>query len=290
MNHSRHRGYTLVEILIALSIGILALFGITSAIISLTNATTNSRQHQREYTTANQLTAALTKSADSSTAMFIPLQDVLGNSNADGHALGFMAKGHADTPYFWQFVYDAAAQTVTEYDYTNFSVPAAVAHGTPFVGVTAFSASRITADQLTDPFLQGYQPVSYELDTGFAGVKMGNTVYAVSLQVGPQQQRSAHLLPSTTVSGFNLVLVHAGPTPTDPPIPTPAPTPPSAGMVLVAVGIPKFMGVVGTGQVRYIGCTVIHIWVPASKAGDYTSLCPADGEGGGGGGGAGPPP
>ena len=217
---TQRRGYTLIEILVALSVGLLALFVIMSAIITLANATTQSRQHQRDYTTANELMNALTRSADSATAMFIPPQDVLGNANADGHALGFMAKGHADVPYFWQFVYDANAHTVTEYDYTNFTVPALTAHGQAFTGVNAFSASRITANELTDPFLQGYKPTSYELDTGFAGVKMGNTVYAVALQVGPQQQRSAHLLPSTTVSGFNLVLEPAS-TPTPDPLGTP---------------------------------------------------------------------
>jgi len=278
------RAYTLIELLIGLAVGLLSLGLILSAIMGMVNATRTVRQHQADFTSANELMDALLRSSDSATAMFIPAVDILGTANTDGHALGFLAKGHADVPYFWQFVYDANAHTVTEYDYSNFSVPAPVAHGAPFVNVLAFSASRITADRLTDPFLQGYVPTSYELDTGFPGVKMGNTLYAVTLQVGPQQQRSAHLLPSTTVSGFNLVIT-GGSVGSPPPTPVGGPTPPSAGMVLIAVGVPMYRGVTGMGEVRYIGCKVIHIWVPVADVGKYSITC--NGEDGGSG--SGPP-
>ena len=106
---------------------------------------------------------------------------------------------------------------------------------------------------------------------------MGNTVYAVALQVGPQQQRSAHLLPSTTVSGFNLVLAPAS-TPTPDPLgtPPPGPTPTPAGYVLVKVGIWHTKVIAGPDGILITSgvCTIVQILVPAGEAGNYTDPDP----------------
>lgn len=201
------RGLLVAEIVVALGISTLILLGLlvtfrqTAAIVTRTNA-----KHSA-YRDVVNLVDTFERDAGTAFAAFVPITDVNGNANADGHEVDFFARAASGAASFWAYRYDSGTKTVVRWTY---SAPGGAATATgPSVGsISAFTArvvpaSSLAADAQTGPLLGGYAPRDAAVRLGYAGVNGGNALIDVTV-TGAGVTRTARILAAAPPSGFTV--------------------------------------------------------------------------------------
>jgi hypothetical protein len=153
------RGFSLAEVVIASAIALTA----GALLVWLTHATVLAAAHLDRRLSASseveRLGERLTSDASSAWSIFVPGQDVLGISNADGHELDFVSEDASHRSYWWAYDFDARASQVTVYAYAPGTPPSA---GDVYSGITALAAE-------THPLTDLANPGSDTYDALFAG-------------------------------------------------------------------------------------------------------------------------
>lgn len=179
-------------------------------------------------TAADALQERLESDATSAWGIWVPVTDVLGNANADGHEIDFLSQDTSHRIYAWAYRFDAPSATVTRYAYAPGVTPVA---GSTYVSLGAFSAQEFAVSALRDPaspFFDGLfakasvTPYTYPL-SGIANAHGGNGL--VRVQIGGVGVDIDETFASATApAGFTIVATYTpSPAPAVTPIPTPLP-------------------------------------------------------------------
>ncbi|MBV8222528.1 MAG: hypothetical protein JO293_04160, partial [Candidatus Eremiobacteraeota bacterium] len=180
----RCRGYTLFEALIAVCVLLLLLFVVSDAVQRMLHNTAMSSARAEQARTANELVTRLNEEARSSTAVFIPANDVLGNANGgfSAHEVDFFRKLSAGGDAYVAYRLDETSGTVTRYEYSLVAGAPVVVHADEVAdGIESLVPRRTPAGSLAD--VVSPETVSdVSLLYGTAGVVGGNDIVIVDVQ------------------------------------------------------------------------------------------------------------
>ena len=222
------RGFTLLDILVAIAIFVGIGFTILGVLGAFLRATGHSATTQGGTVTLEQQVDTMRSDAATAFAVFVPANDVFGNSNASGHEIGFYSKSDTGMAVFWAYYYDASARTLRRYDYDleghvgmTDRMTGAIDVGEQYpsvVGVSAFVARTLEASDLVGsksayaaaiaPLFADAtpQPLPVGYDDGAAprsDLYGGNTT--VELQITTDRgSRVMHLATAALPSGFTV--------------------------------------------------------------------------------------
>ena len=122
----RHRigasGFSLIELLVSMAIILVLLMAICGAIIQTLHVEALHVGRAAMGRSVSQLASRMQEDARSSTAVFIPSVDILGNSNSGStgaHEVDFFRRLSAGGDTFVAYRYDAASAAVTRYEYSS---------------------------------------------------------------------------------------------------------------------------------------------------------------------------
>jgi len=227
---SSERGFTLLEIVVAAGLWIVLGGTLLFVAQALLGAARMAAAQQHAYVTLTQLIDSLDSESSSALAVFVPLRDVTGAANADGHELDFYSRDAARYGHFWAYRWDHATSTLQRYTYPAPGSSAAPSDP-PLQGIVAFSATRTAASSLAPAFANGYVTSDVAVNFNYPSVDGGNAVTVVKF-ADARDAFTLELLPGTMTSGFAVVVATFTPTPapTAPPAsnpsssPSPAPT------------------------------------------------------------------
>jgi len=155
--HSQ-RGATLLDVAVALAVGVLLLVTSLRAIAALRHAERVTAQAARDRETLAALCERWRTEATGAWAIFVPPLDVLGTANGDGHEVDFFTEDARHRPIFWAYRYDAPTATLQRYAYGSPGGTPIVA-GLPLARITAFSAYTGDAAELRDPHGPLFDPL-----------------------------------------------------------------------------------------------------------------------------------
>lgn len=211
MRSNPQRGFTLIETLIAITIGVVVLALLTTAIQWALQWGRTIATRQTEHAQFEALVDRLHAEEDTAWAIFTPSTDVLGQANADGHEVDFFTRDSHDRPYFWAYRYDASARTVAKYVYSRPGTPAIIDPASVVNGVASFKSATYTIDKLADASSPIYNPlfaaktlrpvaIHYGYGSEVAG---GNQITTVNF-TGKTITESAQLTTQTAPSGWTV--------------------------------------------------------------------------------------
>lgn len=215
------RGFSLAEITVASAIA----FTIGALLVWLTHVTVLAAAHlDRRLSardTVDRLAERMMTDASSAWSVFVPVHDVLGDANADGHELDVVSEDASHRSYWWAYDFDARASHVTVYAYAPGTPPSA---GDVYPDVNAFSAETHALRDLADPSSDVYDalfagdvltPVDVPFDWG--GNAIGGN-HLVRLHVSAEGvDRTILLATGTAPTHFTVVVDYTPP----PSLPTP---------------------------------------------------------------------
>jgi len=218
------RGFTLLEVLVAIGIWVALAGALLYAAQGALAAARQATAQQQQYLQLAQLLETLEAEASSALAIYVPVRDVLGADNGDGHELDFYSRDASRAGHFWAYRWDHTAATLQRYTY-NSPGEHAVLSDPPHSGIRAFHAYRRAASTLSPAFLRGYAARDVAVNFGYPGVDGGNAVAALTIG-DTRDSFMLELLPGTMTSGFSVVVSTFTPSPTSTPraTSTPAPT------------------------------------------------------------------
>lgn len=200
------RGFSLVEVLIAAGISVMLaamLVAIAHTFIGWSHRASTSTNAQSAL---DRLDERLTTESAGAWSVFVPANDVLGASNADGHELDIATEDALRRPSFRAYRYDANAATMREYVYgTPGDAPIATGVLTP--GVSAFSAINGPASALAGPLFANANIVDADvpLPLGSSEAIGGNRLTQVRVVIGGFE-RELVLASATAPSSYTVVL------------------------------------------------------------------------------------
>lgn len=214
------RGYTLVEVLVAMMVLLVLIFAVGDAIAHAVRMESVDAGRAAGVRSFSELTARLSEEARSSTAVFLPSSDVLGASNdgqSGAHEVDFYRRLSAGGDAYVAYCFDSQAGTVTRYEYSRaVGVPAIVHADVVGSGIAAFSAQRSTTSGLAD-VVGGGSVSRVSVMYGAQDVVGGNDIVSVSLRTqaiggAPAHSVTLHLAPRIAPTSL-AVLVPAQPLP-----------------------------------------------------------------------------
>jgi len=222
----RAPGYSLIEVIIASCILALLLFAVGDAVTATLRAVALSGGRASAVRTISELATRMSEEARSSSAVFIPANDVFGkpNGGASAHEVDFFRRLSAGGDSYVAYSFDAGTGTVTRYEYSLAGSGLAIAHADPAAsGVAVFAPVRFAASSMTD-VVDAASVSDVSVLYGVAGAAGGNDVVTVSVQAAA----SGGVTPPT-------VAVHLASraAPTTLSVLAPANTPPAPGPVQV---------------------------------------------------------
>jgi prepilin-type N-terminal cleavage/methylation domain-containing protein len=222
------RGFTLIEVLIALAIALPVSLALIGVIRSALGGVTTTRRIAADSATLNELVERLDAESHSAAALFSPPTDVLGGTDCDpgGHCreLDFFTRDTQGVPHFWAYRYDGPSQALQRFDYDDLGAHGPVnlrASGLPLTGISAFAATHVPVSQLSIPALGTYAPKDVSVALGYPGVIGGNELTVVDVRNAIFHLHH-ELVPRLAASGFSVVVGTYTPAP-GPSVP---PTPP----------------------------------------------------------------
>jgi prepilin-type N-terminal cleavage/methylation domain-containing protein len=231
MGRGAARGFTLVETLIAVAIGVVLGYFILLAITSLLHSASLTAQREHEQAAIASLVDRWQAEEDSAWAIFTPPNDVLGSPNTDGHELDFFTRDGKNRTYFWAYTYDARSQTLARYLYGSPGTTPMLDRR--FSGITKFVAHTYPVTALQDPNSAIYSALYANASLQAGAVQFypsmpwiagGNQITDVQIS-GASFHRDMQLSTQTAPSGFTVVLRYTpAPTPTPAASSTPSPT------------------------------------------------------------------
>jgi hypothetical protein len=224
------RGFTLFEILLALSLGLPLLFVLVNVVRGEARLLYRSAQSGAARTTLGALVERWDAESHSAWALFTPASDVLGRPNCDAsgdcHEADFFMRDAAGSAHFWAWRFDATQQTLQRYTYADPENPGpSLATSGPAVpGIAFFEAHRVAASTLANPMLHGYVPKDVAVNFCYPGVDGGNALLALEVESGGYHLLR-EFLPRVAPTGFNVIVGTVRPYP----IPSATPLPVATG-------------------------------------------------------------
>jgi len=215
------RGFTLVETLVAAFVAVVLGWTLLWIAHASVFAAVHLDGRLNAAASVDRLTERLSSDAASAWSVFVPSDDVSGESNADGHELDFAAEDAAHQSHWWAYSFDAATASVTIYAYAAGTPPVA---GDRFDGISGFAAETHEIGDVADPASDVYDPlfageIITPVDFPFpwnAQAVGGNHLVRVQA-AGSGVARTLLLSSATAPSHFTLVVDYT------PPPSTPAP-------------------------------------------------------------------
>jgi len=225
----RRRGFTTIETLIALAIGLGVVLGIGGAAYGLSNYLGTQASYVATRTSTDAFVEQLQNDAVSAIAIYVP--PTCGAVDASCSEIRFYAQDAAGSAHFWGYLYSSASDTIERCTYSSWNA-SCTQNGNAATGVTSFSASMKKVTDLNLPELSGYTPTDVAIeqinpsqDTG-GNVMAGNRVAVVDVATKWQAQ-DIHLLAGGKPFRLDVVMNTVTPPPTVAPTPTPSVDPTS---------------------------------------------------------------
>ena len=210
---SSWRGFTLVEVLVALGIAVMLNVLLLRVTVPALRVLALQTTRDRSRSAMDLLADRLRIDEDSAWAIFTPPTDVLGRRNEDGHEIAFFMRDGSQRAYFWSYTYDRESQTVTRYLYR--SIGAQPTADEQYAGIAQFAARTYPVTALQDPKTAVYSPLYDGAHLTAATVTFfgaahpevagGNAITLVQMRA-PGLARDVALVTQTAPTGFTIVL------------------------------------------------------------------------------------
>ncbi len=229
----RQRGFTLVEVLVGASIAFFIIWGLVALASRYAQSAASLNARLSAQSSGDRLLERMSTEASSAWAVFVPQNDVLGASNADGHEVDFFSEDGAHRPYAWAYTFERASKAITRYAYAPGGAPLP---GETFEHVDTFAAAAANADDVSVAGNAAYDPlfagavvprVRYAF-AELAGAQGGNGIVQLALAANGVRETEV-LAAETAPTTFTLIVAYTpapSGTPTPGPLPTLTPTPP----------------------------------------------------------------
>ncbi len=175
---------SLIESIIAMSVLTLLIFIATDAAVHTLRVAALSGGRASSARTVSELAIRMAEEARSSTAVFIPANDVLGDANAGAaaHEVDFFRRLSAGGDSYVAYRLDAASSIVTRYEYTPAAGAATIVHADQLAsGIAGFAPSRAPAGSMDD-VVDAASVSDVSILYGAAGVAGGNDIVSLTVQ------------------------------------------------------------------------------------------------------------
>jgi len=220
------RGFSLIEVLLAGAIAAIATVVLVTLAHHMAQATRTLDLRLQGSSAARTLLDRLESDSQTAWAVWVPVLDVAGDDNRDGHEVDFFAQDASHRRYAWAYRFDAAAREVTRYAYAAGIAPLS---GVTYRPIDAFSATTSPASAIGNPASAIYDPLfasarvgayAYDYGTTFGAIG-GNAITRVRV-VTAGIDLATLVASATAPSHFTVVVTY---TPPPAPLGTPTPTP-----------------------------------------------------------------
>ncbi len=180
------RGYSLVELLVSMAIVLVLLMAVGAALVQTLHVQAFHAGRASMGRTVADLSERLREEARSSTAVFIPSVDVLGDPNgtsAGAHEVDFFRRQSAGGDAFVAYRYDSASGEITRYEYTAFSGAKVIASADLAASdIAMFSLLRETAGAAAGALAGTSDPLAVDISYGKPGLVGGNAVIVAGIR------------------------------------------------------------------------------------------------------------
>lgn len=216
----RASGFTIIELLVSSAIVLVLLTAICLAVIQMLKVEAVHAGRASMGRTVSQLATRMQEEARSSTAVFIPSVDILGQANdaAAAHEVDLYRKLSAGGSAYVAYRYDATAKTVMRYDYTGaLGNPTIQSTDTVATDVSSFVAHRQAVS--SSDLIAGSDTPKVSILYGSSQVVGGNDIVVIDVSsqsgVSPIETVAVHLAAGAYPT--SLAVLAAGIPPTTPP-------------------------------------------------------------------------
>ncbi|HLJ82861.1 MAG TPA: prepilin-type N-terminal cleavage/methylation domain-containing protein [Candidatus Eremiobacteraceae bacterium] len=216
----RSRGFTIVEMLIAIAVLALLIFAVCDAVSHTVHLGALDLSRAGAARTSTALETRMSEEARSATSVFVPALDVLGQNNAgtSAHEVDFYRKLPGGSDAYVAYRFDSGAGTVTRYDYTlTGSTPQTTDADISASGILSFVPQAIDVGASGD-VVGGSQIVPVSVYYGRAQSAGGNGVVVVSIMSGsaagaPSRSSVLHLAAKSMPTDFAELVSSSSPPP-----------------------------------------------------------------------------
>lgn len=200
------RGFSLVEVLIAAGISVMLAAILVSAAHAFAGWSQRASAVAGAHSALDRLEERIDAEAAGSWSVFVPANDVLGLSNADGHEFDIATEDALRRPSFRAYRYDAGASRLDEYVYGARGA-APVPTGDVTAAVTAFSAASGAASALAGPLFANATIADAEVPSlvGDPEATGGNRLTRIAIAIGAFR-RTFTIASATAPSRVTVVL------------------------------------------------------------------------------------
>jgi len=232
---NRQRGFVVAELMLAISLFLGLGLAALAVFVMLNNVIRSQGDVTASAATVDQEMDRMRSDASSAYAVYVPLTDVFGASNASqgqvGHEVAFLTRDSQNHDLSWAYDSDAGKGTLQRYDFDTIGrvgvrdlssgIINTAASYTPITGVTGFSAQTLEASDLTKPS-NLYRPIISSLvseddsliisepvgilhGNGDASFDLygGNTIIQIEVKA-KAGTRTLHLATAAMPSGFTV--------------------------------------------------------------------------------------
>lgn len=222
------RGYSLVEVLVTLVVLALLVFAVGSAVVHVLGVEVLGANRMSAARSAEELATRMSEEARSSTAVFVPVTDVLGNSNAGpsgSHEVDFFRKASDGGAAFVAYRFDSSNDTVVRYEYQTAPSGLSILDSDLMAtGIATMSAQRTSIAAAS-----GLPVAAADVYYGSAQLVGGNGVVEVSIDAGvpgqPKHHLDVHLSSRAAPTDIAVVVASSSPAPSPGPTSTPISVP-----------------------------------------------------------------
>jgi prepilin-type N-terminal cleavage/methylation domain-containing protein len=216
----RSRGFTIVEMLIAIVVLALLIFAVCDAISHTVHLGALDLGRAGEARTSIALQARMNEEARSATSIFVPALDVLGQNNTGtvAHEVDFYRKLSGGSDAYVAYRFDSGADTVTRYDYTLAgNTPRTSDADISAAGILSFVPQAIAVASSGD-VVGGSQITPVSVYYGRTQTAGGNGVVTVSIvssapSGAPPQSSIVHLTAKSMPTDFAELVSSSSPPP-----------------------------------------------------------------------------
>jgi prepilin-type N-terminal cleavage/methylation domain-containing protein len=216
----RSRGFTIVEMLIAIVVLALLIFAVCDAVSHTVHLGALDLGRAGEARTSTELQTRMSEEARSATSVFVPTLDVLGqnNSGTSAHEVDFYRKLSGGTDAYVAYRFDSSAGTVTRYDYTLAgNTPQTTDADVSATGILTFVPQAIAIGASGD-VVGGSQIVPVSVYYGQAQSAGGNGVVTVAITSAsasgaPARSSVLHLVAKSMPTDFAELVSTSSPPP-----------------------------------------------------------------------------
>lgn len=229
------RGYSLLEVLLTVSLLGLLLFAVGDSISHVLDATVLGEGRQNVSRSSDELASRLGEEARSSTAVFVPSSDVLGQPNTLGQEVDLFRKASDGTTAFVAYRFDAPSGTVSRYEYIPGSGgPPQIVHQDQMAeNVGSFAAAKVAPGSIAG-IVGGNNVNPVNVYYGSPELVGGNGIVTVAVDAGvtgePQRHFDIHLSSRAAPTDVSILVSSASPTPS----PGPSSSPVTVGFFILA--------------------------------------------------------